>query len=235
MKAEKLLFQKAPSSWYSRGMVHSLKSGNWKLDTAVAAALACGAALGGNVDFALRESVGSFDTAVVRNGALVNLEDTDARYSFPLSDPAMHGTQLEIDATVRLSASNAVWMSFGEALSLGCEEGRWHVLVGDAMLPFDDNLPPSLPGVHDFRIRLVVSLPGFGVNLGGAYRTTIQTFTDGIPDASPSVILGGAWQDLDCCPPSLWASSTASLRGANSAIVSSQYGASTPPLLILVR
>jgi len=177
----------------------------------------------------MRGSVGSFDTAVVQNGALVNLEDTDARYSLPLSNPAMQGRQLEIDATVRLTTSNGVWISLGDnLLSLGCEDGQWYALVGDAMLPFDDVLPPSLSGVHTFRIRLVV-------NLGGAYRTTIQTFTDGVPDALPSVVQGGAWKELDRCPPSSWTEINVSLRGENSAIVSLKCDTSTPPTLILIR
>ena len=181
--------------------------------------LTCGVALGGDIDLSSFVSSGIYDTATItQNGSLVNTNRTDARYSAPLNASAMQAPHLTIDVEVSLVKSNAVWVGFGNSamfpdfLRIGCEEGKWTVLMGDQVRAFDEELPPLLEGdtPRTFRLSIVTSI-------SGNYSSSIKIYEEGNLQSSTLHINPALWQGVGG-DPSTWDTATVNLQGLETAV-----------------
>jgi len=226
---------KTPPLRYSVGMA------KLPYPAALVILLACGVALGGGIPISSLVPCGIYDTAEIQDVAgklgLVNTNSADSRYSVSLDFSTMQSPHLTVDISVSLGASsNAVWLTLGDSTSaapdflrLGCEDGRWTILVGDQVRAFDEELPPLL-GVgmpRTFRLHLVTSIDG-------GYSSSIKVYEDGVLQPTTLHISPSLWQGAGG-DPSTWDTATVSLRGLGATLLSMQCRTVRSPTFIFIR
>ena len=175
----------------------------------------CGvSALWGNTELSSFVSCGVYDTATItQDGSLMNTNRNDSKYSTTLDVSSMQSPHLSIDVEVALIKSNAVWFGFGnsaifpEFLRIGCEEGKWTVLMGDQVRAFDEELPPLLEGdtPRTFRLSILTSIDG-------NYSSSIKIYEEGNLQPTTLHINPALWQNIGG-DPSTWDTATVNLQG----------------------
>ena len=167
-------------------------------------------ARGADIPLSSFQPAGYFDTAAVIQSGLRNTEDTDAVYVAPLFLDT-GGTILRIAVELELSPSNSVTCAFGtphdpDILRIINEDGRFSILTGDTVRPFDTPLPPPLTGTHTYKLALVMDMTA------GLFTTTVKVYEDGVQIPSPSLSIVN-YQLSILPPPSAWTLATVNLRG----------------------
>jgi len=156
---------------------------------------------------------GHFPTAGLAPSGLQNLEATDAVYVAPL-DMGTGGSILRIAVEFGLSPSNAACVAFGPPhdprfLRIVNEDGRFSLLMGGEVRPFDTPLPPPLTVTRTYKLTLAMDMTA------NRFAATVKVYEDGalIPN-SQSLIPNfppppSAWTEH----PATWTHATLHLRG----------------------